>query len=138
MTSPTPKTAPEHAERHGIVQSTFDTFVDGTRAVVDLMGAAGSTAIGVLPDPVPARVTGMLASLREVAEQMPAIGAELDVLIHEVHAKRLSIQALRAELTALDAQLEVLEGSLAPVQAWSHQWSRLSSRLTETLPKAPA
>ena len=67
--------------------------------------------------------------MRRLADQMPPVTAELDVLVHEVHAKRLSIQALQAELAALDQQLEVLERSLVPVQAWSRQWNRLRRAL---------
>lgn len=119
--------------RHGVLQSTFDAFVDGTRAVTELMASVGSGALGRVPEPVPTAVTRMLASLRQLAEQTPPITAELDVLIEEVHAKRKSIQALQAELAALDHQLEVLERSLAPVEAWSRQWARLQHTLTESL-----
>jgi hypothetical protein len=120
-------------ERHGLVQATIDVFLDRTRAVAELVASAGSGALGALPEPVPTTVTRMLTSLRQLAEQMPPITAELDVLVQEVHAKRLSIQALQAELTALDNQLEVLERSLAPVQAWSRQWNRMRHSLTDGL-----
>lgn len=120
-------------ERHSLLQSTIDLFVDRTRAVADLVAAAGSGALGALPDPVPATLNRMLSALNQLADQMPALTAELDVVVNEVHAKRLSIQALQAELGALDDQLEVLERSLAPVQAWSRQWSRLRHSLTAGL-----
>ena len=55
------------------------------------------------------------------------------LVVDELHAKRLSVQALSAELAALDAQLEVLERSLAPVQSWSHQWSSARNALTQGL-----
>lgn len=118
---------------HGLLASTVDVFVDRTRAVADLVLKAGGGAIGALPDPVPATVTRMLASLGQLVEQMPPLTAELDVVVHEVHAKRLSIQALQAELAALDEQLAVLERSLAPVEAWSRQWNRVRHGLAETL-----
>jgi len=121
------------SDRHGLVQSTIDVFLDRTRAVADLVASAGSGALGVLPEPVPSAVTRMLDSLRQLAAQMPPLTAELDVLVQEVHAKRLSIQALRAELEALDQQLDVLERSLAPVQAWSRQWNRMRHSLTDSL-----
>lgn len=120
-------------ERHGLLQSTIDAFVDRTRAVADLVASAGSGALGALPEPVPAALNKMLTSLSQLADQMPALSAELDVVVNEMHAKRLSIQALQAELGALDDQLEVLERSLAPVQAWSRQWSRLRHSLTSSL-----
>ena len=97
------------------------------------MGSVASGALGVVPEPVPSTVTRMLASLRQLAEQAPPLTAELDILVEEVHAKRLSIQALRAELDALDHQLEVLENSLVPVQAWGRQWNRMQHALTESL-----
>ena len=125
---PQSETAAE-PERHGLVQSTVDVFLDRTRAVVELMASAGSGALGAMPDPVPATVNRMLTSLRQVADQLPPITAELDIVVQEVHAKRLSIQALQAELSTLDRQLEVLERSLAPVEAWSRQWNRMRHSL---------
>jgi hypothetical protein len=122
-----------HEERHGLLQATIDVFLDRTRAVTEMLASARSGALGIVPEPVPSAVTRMLASLRQLAEQAPPITAELHVLIEEVHAKRLSIQALQAELAALDHQLEVLEKSLAPVEVWSRQWQRLQRSLTGSL-----
>jgi hypothetical protein len=121
------------ADRHGILQATIDVFLDRTRALTELMGNVGSGALGKVPEPVPSAVTRMLSSLRQLAEQAPPLTAELDVLMDEVHAKRLSIQALQAELAALDRQLDVLERSLAPMQAWAKQWTRLQHALTQSL-----
>ena len=118
-----------------MVHSAVDAFVDSTRAVVDVMATAGSGALGALPQPVPDTVTRMLTSMRRLAEQVPSMSAELDVLVNEVHAKRLSIQALQAELAALDQQLAILEKSLGPLQGWSQQWSRLRRSLEEALPR---
>lgn len=126
----------ERPEPHGLLHSTVDLFVERTRAVVEGVTAAGAGALGAMPDPVPAAVTGMLTSLRQLVEQAPALTAEFEVLVQEVHAKRLSIQALQAELAALDTQLGVLERSLAPVEAWARQWNRLRSSLTDALPRA--
>jgi hypothetical protein len=123
---------PEQAATR-LLHSTVDVFLDRTRAVVDLVAGAGGAAVGRLPEPVPAAVTRMLSSLRQLAEQAPPLTAELDVLIQEVHAKRKSIQALQAELAAMDRQLEVFERTLAPLEAWAHQWSRLQHALTESL-----
>lgn len=124
-------------ERHGLVQSAVDVFLDRTRAVVDLMASAGSGALGLVPEPVPSTVTRMLVSMRELAEQLPPVTVELDILVQEVHAKRVSIQALQAELAALDRQLEVLERSLSPVEAWSRQWNRMRVSLTDLLDGKP-
>lgn len=115
------------------VQSAVDVFLDRTRAVAELMGSVAGGALGVVPEPVPSTVTRMLASLRQLAEQAPPMTVELDVLIEEVHAKRLSLQAMQAELAALDHQLEVLEHTLAPVKGWSRQWTRMQHALVETL-----
>ncbi len=125
--------AEPNRDHHGLVASALDVFLDRTRAVAELVASAGSGAIGALPEPVPTTVTRMLTSLRQLADQMPPVTAEFDALVQEVHAKRLSIQALQAELAALDQQLEILEKSLAPVQAWSRQWNRMRTSLTETL-----
>ncbi|HEX6249073.1 MAG TPA: hypothetical protein VFZ64_14470 [Nocardioidaceae bacterium] len=123
----------DHDPRHGMFQSTIDVFLDRTRAVAELMAGVGGEALGRMPEPVPSAVTRMLSSLKELVEQAPPFTAELDVLIEEVHAKRLSIQALQAELAALDHQLEVLERTLAPVEAWGRSWQRLQSSLAESL-----
>ena len=125
-------TRPEQAANR-LLHSTVDIFLDRTRAVVDLVAGAGGSALDRIPEPVPSAVTRMLSSLRQLAEQTPPFTAELDVLVQEVHAKRLSIQALQAELAALDRQLEVFERTLAPLEAWTHQWSRLQHALTESL-----
>ncbi len=97
------------------------------------MANAGSGALGRVPEPVPSTVTRMLTSLRQLAEQAPPLTVELDVLVEEVHAKRLSIQALQAELSALDRQLEVLERALGPIQTWGRQWERLQHSLVHSL-----
>jgi hypothetical protein len=132
-------TAKDNHDRHGMLQATIDVFLDRTRAVTELMANVGSEALGRVPEPVPSAVTRMLSSLRQLAEQAPPLTVELDVLLEEVHAKRLSIQALQAELAALDHQLEVLERSLAPVEAWSRSWQRLQHSLADSLnlPKEP-
>lgn len=126
--------APDQRDaRQGMLQSTIDVFLDRTRAVAELMAGMGGEALGRMPEPVPTAVDRMLSSLRQLVEQAPPFSAELDVLIEEVHAKRLSIQALQAELTALDHQLEILERSLAPVEAWGRSWERLQRSLAEAL-----
>jgi hypothetical protein len=134
----TPKAVPREPTpeqpSHGLLHAAVDAFVDSTRAVVEALAAAGSGALGALPAPVPDTVTRMLVSMRRLADQMPPVTAEIEILVQEVHAKRLSIQALQAELAALDNQLEVLERSLAPVEAWTRQWNRLRRSLAEALP----
>lgn len=128
-----PAPAPDHDERHGLLQATVDVFLDRTRAVTELMERVGSGALGRVPEPLPSAVTRMLTSLRQLAEQAPPLTSELHVLMEEVHAKRLSIQALQAELSALDHQLEVLERAMAPVQAWTRHWERLQSSLVQSI-----
>lgn len=123
----------DQKESHGLLHSTVDVFLDRTRAVAELVAGAGGSALGRVPEPIPTAVTRMLASLRQLAEQAPPLTGELDVLVDEVHAKRLSIQALQAELGALDRQLEVLERTLGPMQSWSRQWSRIQHALADTL-----
>ncbi|NYD40930.1 hypothetical protein [Nocardioides panaciterrulae] len=116
------------------MHATVDAFVDSTRALVEAVATAGGEALGTLPTPVPTSVTRMLVSLRGLVDQMPPLTAEIDVVVRELHAKRLSIEALQAELATLDEQLEILERSLRPVVAWSRQWNRLRRSLTDALP----
>ena len=116
-----------------MLQATIDVFLDRTRAVAELMAGLGGEALSRVPEPVPSAVNRMLSSLRQLAEQAPPFTAELDVLIEEVHAKRLSIQALQAELGALDRQLELLERTLVPMQSWGRQWARIQHALADTL-----
>jgi len=119
--------------RNGLLQSAMDEFIARTRAVANLVGSVGSGALGAMPEPVPTTVTRMLKSLQQLIDQGPPFTAEFDVLVEELHAQRLTVQALQAELTAFDHQLEVIEKSLAPLESWAHQWTRLRQSLTETL-----
>jgi len=119
--------------RNGLLQSAMDEFVARTRAVANLVGTVGSGALGAMPEPVPTTVTRMLKSLQQLVDQAPPFTAEFDVLVEELHAQRLTVQALQAELMAFDHQLEVIEKSLAPLESWAHQWTRLRQSLTETL-----
>ena len=119
--------------RNGLLQSAMDEFIARTRAVANLVGSVGSGALGAMPEPVPTTVTRMLKSLQQLIDQAPLFTAEFDVLVEELHAQRLTVQALQAELTAFDHQLEVIEKSLAPLESWAHQWTRLRQSLTETL-----
>lgn len=115
---------------HRTPHSAFDVFLDRTRAVIELVASAGTAgARAVVPDPVLGPVSRMLTSMRTIAEQAPQLTDELDVLVEEVHAKRLSIQALQTELGALDHQLQILEATLVPVQTWTHQWGRVQHAL---------
>jgi hypothetical protein len=124
------------ANRRGLLQSAMDEFLEGTRSVARLVGSVGSGALGAMPEPLPATVTRMLGSLQQLMDQVPPITAELDVLMQELHAKRLTVQALQAELSAFDHQLHILEMSLMPMEGWVHQWSRLRQSLTDTLRSA--
>ena len=71
--------------------------------------------------------------MRNAVESAPQVGAELEIVLKEIHAKRLTIQAITAELEVLDDQLEILERSLAPLQAWSAQWSKVQHTLLHSL-----
>jgi len=122
--------------RNGLLQSAMDEFISRTRAVANLVGSVSSGALGALPEPVPATVTRMLGALQQLVDQAPPFTAEFDVLVEELHAQRLTVAALQAELSAFDHQLEVIEKSLAPLESWAHQWTRLRQSLTETLRSA--
>lgn len=119
-----------------LLQSAMQEFLEGARAVVALVGSAGSGALSAVPQPVAAPVTRMLISLQQLIEHAPPLTEELDVVLEEVHAKRLTVQALQAELAAFDSQLDILQKSLAPLEVWAHQWTQLRQSLTETLSSA--
>lgn len=121
---------------HGLLQSAMEEFLEGTRSVARLVGSVGSGALGAMPEPLPSTVTQMLKSLQRLIDQAPPITDELEILVQEVHAKRLTVQALQAELSAFDHQLDVLERSLAPMGSWVRQWARVRKSLTETLQSA--
>ena len=97
------------------------------------LAMAGASVAGLTPKPVRHVVASAVRSL----DQLPSVTEQLDVLVAEVHAQRLSLQALEAELAALDLQLGVLERSLAPVAAWGHQSSRLRASLVDVLERRP-
>ncbi|WP_231137989.1 hypothetical protein [Rhodococcus opacus] len=124
----------EHGEahRHSLLQSAMEELLEGTRAVAHLAGKVGGEMVGAIPDPVAAPVARMLDSLRQLSELAPPMLAEFDVLVEELHAQRLAVQALQAELSAFDHQMEVIENALTPLQSWTHQWSRLRQLLTPT------
>jgi len=124
------------AQRRGLLQSAMEEFLEGTRSVVKLVGSVGSGALGAMPEPLPATVTRMLRSLQRLIDQAPPITDELEILIQELHAKRLTVQALQAELSAFDHQLDVLERSLAPMEGWVHQWAKVRQSLAESLQSA--
>lgn len=103
------------------------------RGMTRRLATAGASAAAVTPPPVRHAVASLVRSV----DQLPSVTEQLDVLMAEVHAQRLSLQALEAELAALDLQLGVLERSLAPVAAWSHQSSRLRASLADVLEQLP-
>ncbi len=123
----------EGQPRHGMLQSALDLFVTSTRTVADMVTHAGSAGARAVPDPIAGQVRQMLRALRSVLEQAPQLTDEFEVLVNELHAKRLSIQALRAELDALDDQLAILEHALEPVHAWSRQWSKVQHALLDSI-----
>jgi hypothetical protein len=124
---------PRH-EHKGIVHSAADRLLSSTRMLVEQVAQAGGAgAQAVVPDPVLSSAKHMLESMRQVVESAPQVGAELEIVLKEIRAKRLTIQAITAELAVLDDQLEMLERSLAPLQAWSTQWSKVQHALLHSL-----
>ena len=125
------------SHQNSLLQAAMEEFIQRTRSVASLVGSVGSDALAAMPEPVPATVTRMLKSLQHLIDQAPPLTEEVSVLIEEIHAQRLTVQALQAEMAAFDHQLDVLEKSLAPLETWTHQWSRLRQSLTETLHTPP-
>jgi hypothetical protein len=121
-------------ERKGIVQSATDRFLSSTRVLVEqLAHTGGAGAHAVVPESVLSSASHMLESMRDAVESAPQVGAELEIVLKEIRAKRLTIQALTAELEVLDDQLEILEQSLAPLQAWATQWTNVQHTLLHSL-----
>ena len=127
----------DQGHQYGLLQSAMEELLERTHTVAHLVGSVGSEALGAMPEPVPATVTRMVKSLQSIIEQSPPLTAEFEVLVQEIHAQRLTVQALQSELSAFDHQLEVLERSLAPLENWAHQWVRLRKSLTESLHSSP-
>jgi len=129
----------DQGDSHGnsLLQAAMEEFIQRTRSVASLVGSLGSGALSAMPEPVPATVTRMLKSLQQLIDQAPPLTEEISVLIEEIHAQRLTVQALQAEMAAFDHQLDVLEKSLAPLETWTHQWARMRQSLTENLQTAP-
>src|SRR5664279_805762 len=125
------------SHRNSLLQAAMEEFIQRTRSVASLVGSVGSGALSAMPEPVPATVTRMLKSLQQLIDQAPPLTEEISVLIEEIHAQRLTVQALQAEMAAFDHQLDVLEKSLAPLETWTHQWARMRQSLTENLQTAP-
>ncbi len=124
----------EHHTRNSRLQSSLDVLLESTRSVTQLVARTGSAgARAVLPDSVLEPVNRMLTSLRAMAEQAPLLTDEIDVLMSELQAKRLSIQAVTAELVVLDQQLEILERTMSPVQSWSTQLKSVQHSLMHAL-----
>ena len=135
--------APRPGGGNGVRRGTWDVHVlddaarglsGQARGMTRRLANAGVSVVGVTPGPL----RHALASLARSVDQLPSISQQLDVLMSEVHAQRLAIQAVEAELAALDDQLAVLERSMAPIAAWSHQSARLRSSLADVLDQLPA
>lgn len=118
-----------HDLKEGLVGPAWGALSGGARGLTRLLGSAGTGAVSVTPAPVRSLLTGVLTSL----DQLPSATGELEVLMAEVHAQRLSLQAMRAELDALDRQLAVLERSLVPISALGQQIRRLRTSLEDLL-----
>lgn len=122
-----------HDLKEGLVWPAWEALSGSARGLTRLVGAAGTGAVSATPAPMRSLLAGVLTSL----DQLPSATGELEVLMSEVHAQRLGLQAMQAELDALDRQLEVLERSLAPISALGHQISRLRTSLDDLLTETP-
>jgi hypothetical protein len=71
------------------------------REITRRLTGVGVSAVGVAPAPL----RHVLASLARSMDELPSISQQLDVLMSQVRAQRLAIQAVEAELAALDDQL---------------------------------
>lgn len=120
------------AEQHALVRSAMQELVERTRAVTQQLASVGTGTRGALPELVRTAVSPLLAAQQRLVESVPPI-PDLDVLVQQLRAKRLTLQALQAELAAFDQQLQVLEQAIAPVARWAHEWAHLRKSLTDLL-----
>lgn len=119
-----------------MIRSAAEDVISRTRAFADLVrttGGTGLNAMGALASPVPRAFGDVVTSLQGLMEQTPGPGAQLDMFLQEVHAKRAMVQALQTQLESFDTQLEILERSLEPLRVWGQQWSSVQGSLAETL-----
>ncbi|TIC80444.1 hypothetical protein E8D34_18845 [Nocardioides sp. GY 10113] len=107
----------------GVARPTAEHLVERVRGIAEAMAGVGKDSVSALTAPGRRSVVHLLTTLDQLLDQVPPIHEELDVVLSELHAQRLSVQSVRAQLEALDAQLEVLERSLAPLQTWSDAWT---------------
>lgn len=104
-----------------LLQPAIAAVTDQLVALTDAAAAAGAGVLGVLPHQLAEAINGTVTALAGISDLVPALGSEIDAVADQLHAQRLSIQAVAAQLTALDGQLAVLENALVPLQGWSHQ-----------------
>lgn len=118
------------------IRAAAEDVIHRTRAFADLVRSTGGTglnALGALSAPVPRAFGDVVSSLQGMMEQTPGPGAQLDLFLQEIHAKRALVQALQTQLGSFDNQLEILQGSLEPLRVWGQQWSNVQNSLAETL-----
>ena len=81
------------------------------------VGQSGQTAFTSIADP--------LRSFLEAGAVASAAPAnQVRVVAEAVRQHRAQIETLRQQLDLFDDQLQVLEHALAPLVAWSEQWSK--------------
>jgi len=101
--------------------------------IADRVSDSTAAVVSGLASSLPYPVTRLVRLLRQVIEEVPHLDAEVDVVVDEIRAQRLAIEALTAQLAALDSQLAVLESALAPLQGWVHRWREARSALVRML-----
>ncbi len=119
-----------------MMRSAAEDVLHRTRAFADLVRSTGGTglnALGALSAPVPRAFGDVVSSLQGLMEQTPGPGAQLEMFLQEVHAKRAMVQALQSQLASFDNQLEILERSLEPLRVWGQQWTSVQTSLAETM-----
>jgi hypothetical protein len=110
-----------------------DELVKRARSVAEAVTGVGLGAVSTLSAPGRRPVVRLLKTLDQLLAQVPPIHQELDVIVAELHAQRLSVQSLRAQLDALDTQLELFARSLEPLQSWNQAWERVRDSLGQAV-----
>ena len=116
----------------GISRRTADEVLERIRFLADAVRSTAGRQFGAFGAPVPA-VGELATSMQRLVEGVPTPLAQLQLLMHEIKAKRAMVTAFQAQLESFDKQLEVLERSLEPMIEWGERWTSVQDTMSHSL-----
>jgi len=116
----------------GISRRTADEVMDRIRVLADAVRSTAGRQFGAFGAPVPG-VGELATSMQRLVEGVPTPLAQLQLLLHEIKAKRAMVTAFQAQLESFDKQLEVLENSLEPMIEWGERWTNVQDTMSQSL-----